>query len=292
MAGTNWQSEVRIQALVDTDTSHHPSSCRLYFGWELIFNMLVWLYFGINVHHILRKYLFPESDLYRTGWHSLWKTLFSQKCSPTYCIGVSFPLESIWEGFSQCWYFIFLKKSYILVDQYFPDYFSKLWNVISYILPVGVLCTLYSVDKSSNLWEIENHRKSQQASNPWITLRKLKNSKTHDKWGRQIKIHQPLTDSNTDSNDITMAAADMKMFADCLYKKADDCWCSFLLPDARCFQLMTVNDSWQLTLSLHLYLPLYLYLSFVRLLGLIDRWPENLAKTILAATQRTSLQTF
>ena len=228
MAGTNWQSEVRIQALVDTDTSHHPSSCRLYFGWELIFNMLVWLYFGINVHHILRKYLFPESDLYRTGWHSLWKTLFSQKCSPTYCIGVSFPLESIWEGFSQSWYFIFLKKSYILVDQYSFDNFSKLWNVISYILPVGVLCTLYFVDKSSNLWEIENHRKSQQASNSWITLRKLKNSKTHDKWGRQIKIHQPLTDSNTDSNDITMAAADMKMFADCLYKKADDCWCSFL----------------------------------------------------------------
>ena len=45
MAGTNWQSEVRIQALVDTDTSHHPSSCRLYFGWQLIFNMFVWLYF-------------------------------------------------------------------------------------------------------------------------------------------------------------------------------------------------------------------------------------------------------
>ena len=45
MAGTNWQSEGRIQALVDTDTSHHPSSCRLYFGWQLIVNMLVWLYF-------------------------------------------------------------------------------------------------------------------------------------------------------------------------------------------------------------------------------------------------------
>ena len=181
MAGTNWQSEVRIQALVDTDTSHHPSSadCTLGSNWFstwLSRGIDKYVWFGINVHHILRKYLFLESDLYRTGWHSLWKTLFSQKCSPTYCIGVSFPLESIWEGFSQSWYFIFLKKSYILVDQYFPDYFSKLWNVISYILPVGVLCTLYLVDKSSNLWEIDHHRKSQQASNPWITLRKLKNS--------------------------------------------------------------------------------------------------------------------
>ena len=129
--------------------THHitlpPADCTLGGNWFstcLSRGIDKYVWFGINVHHILRKYLFLESDLYRTGWHSLWKTLFSQKCSPTYCIGVSFPLESIWEGFSQSWYFIFLKKSYILVDQYFPDYFSKLWNVISYILPVGVLCTL------------------------------------------------------------------------------------------------------------------------------------------------------
>ena len=54
-----------------------------------------------NVQKCSEKCFLPLSDLWGRKVQPVWKTMFSKKCSPSYCIGISFPVESIWGGFAQ-----------------------------------------------------------------------------------------------------------------------------------------------------------------------------------------------
>ena len=133
MAGTNWQSEVRIQALVDTDTSHHPSSCRLYFGFSTCLSgsiflkkLTICLVWNQCPPYLMKIFISRISFLLNWVAFSLENIVFAEMLS--YLLHWGLLSSGIYLGgfFSKLIFYIFLKKSYIIVDQYFPDFFSKL----------------------------------------------------------------------------------------------------------------------------------------------------------------------